>query len=656
MNNEPVKKRKRNRPHLSCLACAKAKRMCSKELPCTNCSLRNLECIYENGAHSSPRAKDHVPQGQQPQPGVSVPSVASTSSKDMTSNGADPSSVCDARVTGPAVVNGPGNVSLSPTTSFSPASTEDCSYTAKKPTDFVIQSETSYQRKKIRYYGPSSGPSLLLWHLQVPATQEFRSPFPVEAILDLDKLLQCYYESLHWVISLFEWRELKEWLRTDNIADINATIYMVLALACVVLGRDGDAAAFYNSSNMACPDDVFHCGYSEARLVLQLLRVYYLEMMGKSEQLWVRLGILINSATAMGYHRQMPQCNQQTLEEYIIETKKRSRLWYSIIVAERKCALFLGRPYSVRTDFYDVEFSKIEEYNYETSFRDNINRMAPFYTAIIDETLSPDPDFDKLVKIDQQLSGWLFDSAPTGCPQSAADVDGGQGFETKMMATQEYYRMCYQYFLRSRIYRIFLEHPDIAKRSFAFEQFFNANKVFCTVVMELRNRQWTVGLHDLVGFTVDNALFYSTKVYGIPMRKYKQCALETLDMFKVLLKSVSERKLYCAKLAKAALQVVNMMEKHAGIWDEAAKKKLSSSLRYPFQEHTGVPLIGSNGGMPGGIPGSTPGAMPNGTVPQFVPDGSVNILDSAPVSFGLPDWDTWLKELLGNSQTEIVYE
>lgn len=660
---EPPKKRKRNRPHLSCLACAKAKRMCSKDRPCTNCVLRKLDCIYEVGPKAaSPRVKVNNQESQQTHPiNHFLKSKEELSNIESEQYGSgvskQPPFLMDALFhASPAASDhgrggGTGHTIpfISPSSSLSPEyeMTIDCSM--DKPADYIIRTESSYQRKKMTYYGPSSGPSLLLWNSQVPATGEFKSRFPIEAILDLDNLLETYYKNLHWVISLFDWAEFKSWLQTENISDINATIYMVLALACVVLGRDGDAAAFNKSSSMICPDDVFNGGYSEARLVLQLFRVYYLEMMGKCEQSWIRLGILINSATAMGYHRQRQKSDRQSDEEYKNESGKRSRIWYSIIVAERKCALFLGRPYSVKGDFYDIKHPVLDEYNFETSFRDNLNRAAPFYSSIIDETLSAEPNFDRLMKVDQQLSAWLY-PCWTSSYSSVKTKD-----INSVMVTQDYYRKCYQSFLRSKIFRCFLESPDIVKRSYAIEQFFAVNKAFCEAAIELRNQQWTVGLHDLVGFAVDNALFYCLKVNGSEYFRMKSCAIATLRMFKTVLQSISEKHVYCAKWAYAALKIIETVEKHTESWDSPNEKltHLQDSLdRNPINSNTEDSSLKQKNGL---VASRTP--QRNGIDTLHVPDTITSkLMESAPLAFGISDWEAWLNDLLGDSQKRAAYE
>ncbi|KAK9474972.1 uncharacterized protein V1510DRAFT_405936 [Dipodascopsis tothii] len=413
--------------------------------------------------------------------------------------------------------------------------------------DYVLKVAYGNQSVMSRYYGPSSGPSLLLWDRKQKCSvlrDEVKTYFPADVIIDLESILVVYYENLHWLISCFDWDDLKGWLKSENSPQCNAVIYMVLALGSYMMNNTAQADAFAESSRTAYDSD--NNTYSNFSILLHLLRLYYLAFKGDLEKLWVQLSVAIQIATAMGYHRNWPvdseKLDEKCLREYIKSRRQQSRIWYSLLEIERKTALFLGRPYLIRQELYDVTPTVSKEYNYETSFRDAVNLLVPIYTALLDEMLTQRvPSHKRLMVLDSRLSEWFFTLPEVfAVPPQPGELESNS-FSERLQARQKIYLLIYKDFLRSRIHRLFLLSPNSLERAVAYDNFFTANKEFSKWSLELINTQWSLGLHDLIGFALDNALFYASKMTADCYFCRQACAAETFVAMKSILKAFATR-------------------------------------------------------------------------------------------------------------------
>ncbi|ANB11591.1 Asg1p [Sugiyamaella lignohabitans] len=511
--------------------------------------------------------------------------------------------------------------------------------------DFVLRLGESNQRTVSRYYGPSSGPSLLLCRGPYSFMDGDLSYFPVDSIPDMELILQAYYDRLHWYIGCFEWQELRNSLKTENVSCINSAIYMVLSLGCSLLCRDEEARR-YEEMSFNLSSDVLagnRLEYSDGLLVLHLLRVHACDIGGKFEEAWAKLGMAITVAIGMGYHRKWPF----PLRGEPIDTKKqrmRSRTWYSLLLTERKLALLLGRPYTIRPEFYDCDLpDNNHEFNYETSFRDALNKMVPLYTTLIDEVHKSEPSNAKLTELDQQVSEWTFSQ---GCELSYSfNIEEYDSPFKNVIIMQRLYILVIKNFFRSRMHRLFLSSENRTHRMYSTEQYFLSNFEFCTHVTELMKYERSFGLTELVTFLVDNALFYSIKLATTDQFILcGDCAKTTAAKLHYLLElTVSEqcrpnRSTSSIRIAKSGLKIIETLEslynQPAGTKpspDEGVEMlKKASKLPHPYEDQSSTP--GSSG-------------FSNYSQQQQQPEQRPNdIFSRPPLSFDLSDWDNWLQE------------
>lgn len=428
------------------------------------------------------------------------------------------------------------------------------------PPNFVLRQGLGYQRMESRYYGPSSGPSLLFFHTPYMLPYQRRERFPKETIPGFEEILEAYKQKLHWNVACFDWTDLLKWLDSDNILVTNKVIYLVLALGSLVSNRMEDAAEFEARSRI--DSDVSCTRFSSpcnTELLLLLLRSFYYDLKGQQEVVWLLLNQGIARAVSMGYHRDWVREEQIMKGARLPEHRvRRARVWNTFLEFQYKYSLMLGRPYSVPPRMADSPRIVVAtgQFSVEKSFRDFLNLLAPLYREFVDELLMPESgekNYTNLLQLDQKISAWWFEvikcygdrlNEPlySDSMLEALPINEDQSLEDRIVRGQFWSLAVYRLFLRSRMHREILQSPDPQKSAYSTEQFYQANKSFTIMVKKLLDMRISHGLTDLTGFAIDNLLYYTMRSYVCNDREkypFRSYATETAERLEDILRKVA---------------------------------------------------------------------------------------------------------------------
>lgn len=680
--------KRRSRKHTSCLPCAKGKRKCCKQFPCTNCKIRGIQCVYDNGRvmHISgdvPAGKDAITDRPQYSSDTKLSGCTSSNNGEMSSSGAKSGGT-------------PAQGTAQQISAYQVSS--------QAGADFVIRMGQSHQRTFARYYGPTSGPSLLLSHTLYKVEETDAEPFPRDSISNLDSLLQCYYDNMHWVISCIEWSDITSWLESSNVPEINALLYTVLALSAAAQGYVDQSELLLKYSTDLVPDVTYSPSTSRSHwsLVLRLLRIYLSDMRGQREEMWQQLGLAISTATSMGYHRNwsFPCADGRAAQA------QRSRLWYSLLALECKLSLALGRPYMVRSEAYDCEMPESAPYSYETSFRDAINSTVPLYRTLLDELFSRSPSFERLMDLDMRVSHWMMeithelhpvnlslkrmqifngslftysdmpstgrdgsigssnssssstsgiDSAPNTAPTSASGAstpvstakpnsNNPPGVPEDVLDSQRLFINVNRVFLRSRIHRAFLESENPVQRAYCAEQYCISSREFFPAADMLFDMPTTMVLQDAVAFTVDNALFYGIKVSKGNQTLFRDTTERCVKQFNYLLdKATRFSNCPAGQLARNGRHILDNLTSPSDV--------RRTDMMHPLEEC-------DRSNCPAANPAPTPPSSAADSLPAGNGEASIPVTENGliepiqglgpgvlPTAFEVSDWDQWLRSM-----------
>lgn len=474
------------------------------------------------------------------------------------------------------------------------------------PPNFVLRQGLGYQRMESRYYGPSSGPSLLFFHTPYMLPYQRRERFPKETIPGFEEILEAYKQKLHWNVACFDWVDLLKWLESDNILATNKVIYLVLALGSLVSNRMEDAAEFEVRSKV---DSDTNCTRYTApcntELLLLLLRAFYYDLKGQQEVVWLILSQGIARAVSMGYHRDWVREEQIMKGARLPEHRvRRARVWNTFLEFQYKYSLMLGRPYSVPPRMADSPRIVVAagQFSVEKSFRDFLNLLAPLYREFVDELLMPESgekNYTNLLQLDQKISAWWFEvikcygeklNEPlySDSMLETLPINEDESLEDRIIRGQFWSLAVYRLFLRSRMHREILLSPDPQKSAYSTEQFYQANKSFTIMVKKLLDMRISHGLTDLTGFAIDNLLYYTMRSYVCNDREkypFRSYATETAERLEDILRKVASLGSSMSSIAQNSLDAAAALKNGRSI---SVIHPLVAVQETPEQDTTGT--------------------------------------------------------------------
>lgn len=461
------------------------------------------------------------------------------------------------------------------------------------PAEFVIKSGINQQLHVSQYYGSWSGPGLLICkesHV-LEGVRDVRR-FPKHKVPDHVELFDFYYRKIHWFISCIEWAEFVGWLddSSENEPIVNALIWMVLCITCIVKGRQEEARQYEREALELFPAvyNIEPC-QSQTLLLFQIVRLNVLLMRGQFEELWSRLGSTIHTAMSMGFHRKWPFASAN-------RERRKARIWYTILHMERALAIFFGRPYSIGDHFYDCENPlDASSYDYETTFRDSVNGMVPLMGRLLDELVLPEDSghskgspskdrqresYDRLLRLDQDLSKWIFSLNKDMCNTCRGTQHVHFDKRPPMMVVQHLFIEGVKSFLKSRIHRLFLMDEDLGQRSYSTEQYLLANHTLASSVDILRERDVALAVHQMTFVVVDTALYCCVKEGDPNMRVgCLPCVEDTQIKLRQFLAHIMDVTTTSGKrLASSCLHIMDKFEWHRTNDDTRLREMFAESV------------------------------------------------------------------------------
>ncbi|QKX53481.1 uncharacterized protein TRUGW13939_00560 [Talaromyces rugulosus] len=317
------KKRKRNKPTLSCKECVDKKIKCDRGRPhCLSCIRRGTDCIYRLKAEMS---EENVRQSTTRR----IYPPKSKGHQSATDQGASPASSSGAK---PAL------------------------FTHQEGTDLLLSHAPYTSINSSNIFGIGAEYPFSNYWTQNGGVAEVLRMFPKKQQSDI--LLSVFFEAVDPVYPLLNrenfyvdyeafW-ELDEKRKTEVDIDFLALVFIMLAMGTQFLYNPGSqqplqgAAEFYSS---ACHQSLRLFSYlnrASLRVIQSMvLMTYFLLNSGRASDGWAFSGTMIRQAYATGLNRE-PTLISSTFT--LFERAERRRLWHAVVCQDSFMSMSLRLP------------------------------------------------------------------------------------------------------------------------------------------------------------------------------------------------------------------------------------------------------------------------------------------------------------------------